>query len=129
MGKADWKKEFDRRAKLVHRYATRRGLWSKPYDRPGYAMDRKPTIREILYWAIQEIQELGDAIEHYEQTGKFKKDPKVHNRLNAEVELGDVLLILMNVAEEWGLDFSGALDDKLNWQLRDVDLDMEQIKE
>ena len=87
----------------VHEIAAGQGFWNE-------GDQRHPTHPIALA-----MSELGEALECYREGGFEKPDKNIAGRSGVEVQLGDVLGILMDMSEGYGLDLVGAMLDKMEF--------------
>lgn len=93
-------KDWDQVAKVVHSIAVEQGFWTE-----GKA--RHPTHPIALG-----TSEFGEALNAWREK---KPDKNLPHRSGFEVQLADVLGILLDMQEGYGLDLVGALADKMEF--------------
>ena len=95
-----FKAAWDEMAKRVYALGHSQGFWSQGKRHPSHP----------IAWAMSE---LGEALEAW-RCGD-QPDKNIKTRGGFEVQLADVLGILLDMSEGYGLDLAGALADKMEF--------------
>jgi NTP pyrophosphatase (non-canonical NTP hydrolase) len=96
-----FRREWHRMAHRVHKLSCEQGFWDE---------DRHPTHPIALA-----MSELGEALEAYREGGLGAEDKNIKDHSGFEVQLADVLGILLDMSEGYGLDLPAALMKKMEF--------------
>jgi len=96
----EFRQSWDRMAQRVHKLSVESGFWEDE--------ERHPTHPIALA-----MSELGEALEAW-RMGNVS-DKNITTRTGFAVQMGDVLGILLDMCAGYGLDLSGALIDKMEF--------------